>query len=79
MVLACSRLSDSGEDVKEKARRPQFPPVLFSCLRFLNTADPTVSEPGTGYNSFICKLQFGTVFSCNKSNSLVKMFMMIEL
>ena len=27
----------------------QFPPVLFSCLHFLNSADPTISEPGTGY------------------------------
>ena len=38
---------------KERSRRsfcPQFPPVLFSCLRFLNSADSTISEPGTGYN-----------------------------
>ena len=38
---------------KERSRRsfcPQFPPVLFSCLRFLNSANPTISEPGTGYN-----------------------------
>ena len=28
---------------------PQFPPVLFSFSRFLNYADPTISEPGTGY------------------------------
>ena len=28
---------------------PQFPSALFSCLRFLNSADPTISEPGTGY------------------------------
>jgi len=49
--LACSRLSDSGEDAKEKGTRfPQFPPVFFflSCLRFLNSADPTISEPATG-------------------------------
>ena len=25
------------------------PPVLFSSLRFLSSADPTISEPGTGY------------------------------
>ena len=25
----------------------QFPPVLFSCSRFLNSVDPTISEPGT--------------------------------
>ena len=27
------------------------PPVLFSSSRFLNLAGPTISEPGTGYNS----------------------------
>ena len=27
---------------------PQFPPVLFSCLPFLNSADSTISEPGIG-------------------------------
>ena len=37
--IACSRLSDSA--------LPRFLPVLFSCLRFLNSADPTISEPGT--------------------------------
>ena len=26
---------------------PQFPPVLFSCLRFFNSADPNIPEPGT--------------------------------
>ena len=41
---ACSRLSDSGEDAKDKA---------FSCLRFLNSADPTISEPGAGYFVYI--------------------------
>ena len=40
--LACSRLSDRGGE------SPQFPPVLFSCLHFLNSADPTILEPGTG-------------------------------
>ena len=50
--LACSRLSDSGEDAKVKGTRKvggQFPPVLLSSSRFLNSADPTISEPGTGY------------------------------
>ena len=68
-LIACSRLSDSGEDAKEKGSRkvggtgkrkkegresaapalPRILPcVLFSCLRFLNSADPTISEPGTG-------------------------------
>ena len=39
--LACSRLSDSGEDAKEKGTRyPQFPPFfLISCLRFLSGPD----------------------------------------
>ena len=57
-ILACSRLSDSGEDAKEKGTgkdsvagpsSPHFPPVLFLCLCFLDSADPTISEPGTGY------------------------------
>ena len=65
-VIACSRLSDSGEDAKDRGRgesgrhakrwrdrkkeKKPFPPVFsfFSCLRFLNSADPTISEPGTG-------------------------------
>ena len=66
IFLASFRLSDSGEDAKvkrhakswrggkkERSRRsfcPQFPPVLSSCLRFLKLANPTISEPGTGYN-----------------------------
>ena len=41
-----------GEDAKENGTRkvgsPQFPLVLFSCLRFLNLADTTVLEPETG-------------------------------
>ena len=40
-----------GKKEKERSCRtfsPQFPPVLFLCLRFLNSADPTISEPGTG-------------------------------
>ena len=43
--LVCSRFSDSGEDAKVK---DTFPSALFSCSRFLNSADPTVSEPETG-------------------------------
>ena len=53
----CSGLSDSGGDAKVKETRKvggagkrimtQFPPDLFSCSRFLNSADPTISEPGT--------------------------------
>ena len=61
-MVACSRLSDSGEDAKEKGTRkvggagsPQFPPVLFSCLRFRNSADPTISEPGTGQNDGVIR------------------------
>ena len=44
-ALACPRLLDSEEDAKV------FPPVffLFVCSHFLNSADPTISEPGTGY------------------------------
>ena len=29
---------------------PQVPPVLFSHVGFLNFADPTSLEPGTGYS-----------------------------
>ena len=54
--LACFRLSDGGEDAKVKgtrkvggAGRVGFHPFFFfSCSRFLNSADPTISEPGTG-------------------------------
>ena len=46
-IVACSRLSDSGEDAKEKGAREK----LFSCLCFLNSADPTISDPGTGYQN----------------------------
>ena len=59
--VACSRLSDSGGTrerkrhvkswrggKKEKEKGKQFRPVLFSCLRFLNSVDPTILEPGTG-------------------------------
>ena len=39
--------------LEKGARREKgkfFPPVLFSCSRFLNSADLTISEPGTGYS-----------------------------
>ena len=36
---------------REKGKRKGFP-VLFSCLRFLNSADPTTSETGTGYEVY---------------------------
>ena len=37
--------------LKEWLQAPplQFPPVLFSSSRSLNSAGPTISEPGTGY------------------------------
>ena len=48
----------SGEDAKvaglEKGKRkalplPSFLPIFFfSCSHFLNSVDPTISEPGTG-------------------------------
>ena len=50
MGLARSRPSDSGGRRRRKRHSPQFPPVLFSCLRFFNSADPTISESGTGYH-----------------------------
>ena len=45
--------------VREKlagGKRKKFPPDLFSCLLFLNSSDPTISEPGTGYiwPNFVC-------------------------
>ena len=58
-ILACSRLSDSGEDAKVKGTRKvggrkrgkgrEFAPVLFSSSRLLNSAGPTISEAETGY------------------------------
>ena len=56
MSVACSRLSDSTEDTKRKrhakswraGKRKKFPPVLFSCWRFLNSGGSTISEPKTG-------------------------------
>ena len=41
-ILACSRLSDSGEGAKEWER----------CESFLNSAD-LISEPGTGYRNSV--------------------------
>ena len=46
--LACSRLSDSGEDAKVKGTRKVGGEKLFSSSRFLNSTGPTISEPGTG-------------------------------
>ena len=44
--VACYRLSDSGEDAKEKGTRKdrRTGTVLPLCLRFLNSADPTKSR-----------------------------------
>ena len=36
------------EDSQIVGELHQFPPVLFSRSCFLNLADPTISEPGTG-------------------------------
>ena len=61
-LLACSRLSDSGEGARVWGRReserhkpPLLSPVssLFSCSRVLNSAGPTMSEPGTVYKSTV--------------------------
>ena len=53
--IACSRLSDSGEGAKEWERRKSVGRFSFRIrafqerlLRFLNSAGPTISEPGTG-------------------------------
>ena len=49
---------------REKGRpfSPQFLPILFSCSRFLNSAGPTISEPGTRYNQLQKYLRHCTVF-----------------
>lgn len=44
---------------------PQFPLFLFSCFRFLNSANPTISEPGKGYNS--CSKIEGKVAGCSSA------------
>ena len=46
LFLACSRLSDSGEDAKVKGTRKVGGEKLFSSSRFLNSTGPTISEPG---------------------------------
>ena len=46
LFLACSRLSDSGEDAKVKGTRKVSGGKLFSSSRFLNSTGPTISEPG---------------------------------
>ena len=48
--LAFSRLSDSGEDRKVKGTRKgggAGKRKKEGCSRFLNSADPTISEPGS--------------------------------
>ena len=42
-------ISDLGKNGRRRSSSPQSPPIsLFSCLRFLHFADPTISEPWTG-------------------------------
>jgi len=41
----CERHAKTGAGRKIR----KFLPFLFSCSRFLNSADPTISQPGTGY------------------------------
>ena len=58
----CDRLSDSeGGNAKVKGtqkigRVGKFPLILFSCLCFLNSADLTISEPGTGYDTLCMRI-----------------------
>ena len=52
-IVRKTRKKKAREKLAEREKEgspcsPQFSPVLFSCLRFLNSADPTISEPGTG-------------------------------
>ena len=49
-------LGQWGKTRKQHAREKQvgqesFLSLYFSCLHFLNSADPTISEPGTGYDT----------------------------
>ena len=48
---ATFRYSTARDCQQYPVQGSQFPSVLFSCLPFLNSADPTISEPGTGYVS----------------------------
>ena len=50
-VISLFQASDSEGRRERKRHAPQFPSVLFSCLRFLNSANPTISEPGIGYDT----------------------------
>ena len=56
--LACSRLSSDSGGRRERKRHEKVPPVLFSCLPFFNSADPTISEPGTGYRELAVRVGF---------------------
>ena len=57
-LIAFSRLSDSRDEAQvlgtqkrgrwRRENRREFPLVLFSCSRFLNFANVTISEPGKG-------------------------------
>ena len=64
--LACFRLSDGGEDAKVKGTRKVggagwFPPFFFMFALSDNSADPTISEPGTGKT----KLSTYVPYMCN--------------
>ena len=41
-----------GSQIVGKTRKKKAREKLFSCLRFLNSVDPTISEPATGYFQF---------------------------
>ena len=45
--VACSRRSDGEENAKVKGTRNVFSFFQFSCSRVLNSAGPTIPEPGT--------------------------------
>ena len=47
----CQRVNweKRAEAEKRSSSSPQFPLVLFSCLRLFYFAEPTISEPGTGH------------------------------
>ena len=66
LKIACSRLSDSGEDAKVNGTRgkvgvaKKFPVSFRFIFVFALSAGPTISEPGTGYPETRAKSALGT-------------------
>ena len=79
-ILACSRLSDSGEDAKvkrtrkvggaKKRKRKGVSSRFIFVFALVNSAGPTISEPETGYpdihNNIRCLHFFNIVISAKR-------------